>query len=831
MSLMDLVRKGMMMLTKGIWIAGKPATGRMWFTALMMTTALTGVATPRWAMAAEPSATAEQLAQSTEQRNFHIAAQSLADALPLFGQQAGLQVTAEAEAINGLASPGVQGSMAPGEALVRLLSGTGLAWRMADAKTVVLEKAGAAGAMELGPVTVEGLAALPPQAEIGNLSPAYAGGQVARGSKLGILGNRDIMDTPFNTTAYTSDLIKNQEARTVSDVLENDPSVRFSTPGGHVQEHFMIRGFETNSSDMALNGMFGLLPPGHVPTEFVERVELIKGPNALLTGLSPIGSVGGLVNLTPKRANDTPVNDITVDYTSGAQYGTHADVGRRFGTDGRFGVRFNGVYRDGETGVEGESKESQLAALALDYRGKDVRLSFDTYASRELFDGGSPFDAMMITGATSVPNAPDSDTNIFRGIYGQQESNAAVARGEYDIDKNLTAYASLGVMNHRQNGYITSTHAVNTTSTGAYVVSGVYRRDFTDSLSSEVGLRGNFNTGEIGHQMVLGYTRLEQENGTTNTSISRVASNIYAPITPPLAPISGEPYTSDISVLSSLALTDTLSAMDDRIQLTLGARHQRVESEYFNTGGQQTSKYDKDVLTPAVGLVVKPLPQVSLYGNYIEGLTKGSQVTATTATNRGTVFDPYVSKQVETGIKWDAGKIANTLSVFQITKRSQTVFNNFYSEGEQRNRGIEWNTFGQVADSVRVLGGLTYLTSEYTKHPNADVRGKEAWGVPDWQGNLGVEWDTPMLAGLTLEGRTVYTSKQYINSTNTLSIPEWWRFDVGARYTVPVHETNLTIRGYVTNLLDANYWAGTFSDGMINLSEGRTFMLSTTVGF
>ncbi|MCR6629152.1 MAG: TonB-dependent siderophore receptor [Magnetospirillum sp.] len=714
-----------------------------------------------------------------------------------------------------------------------------MAFHFTGPDTVALDKLPEGGnAMTLDPVAVEGRTMAPPQAEIDNLPPAFAGGQVARGSKVGILGNRDMMDTPFSTASYTSELIKNQEARTVADVLENDPSVRFSTPGGHVQEQFTIRGLDSSAADMALNGMYGLLPKGHTPTEFLERVELIKGPNALLTGLSPQGSVGGLISVTTKRAQDTPTNNVTVDYTSDSQVGTHVDFGRRFGTDGRVGVRVNGVYRDGETGVEGEKKENNLGAIALDYRGQDVRLSLDAYSNRDEFEGGQPFDIQMAANARSIPSAPDSDTNLFPGAHGQQESNAVLLRGEYDILRNLTAYAAVGALKFRQAGYnITSTHAQSAQANGNYNALSVSQRDDMNSLSSEFGVKGNFVTGPVKHQTVLSYSLLSQDLGTNSVrSDPAVPSNIYAPVPPLVAPLAGPIYTSERSDLSSLALADTLSILDERVQLTVGARHQTVESKYYNATGAQTSEYDKDIITPAAGLVVKPVEQVSLFGNYIEGLTKGTQVTANNAVNRFAVFSPYVSKQIETGVKWDGGNVGSTLSLFQIKKRSlsnaEVAPNSYlYTQAEQRNRGIEWSTFGSVTDQLRVLGGLVYLTSEYTKHANAAYVGNEAYGVPHWQGNLGLEWDTPMVSGLTLEGRAVYTGEQYANSANTLTIPEWWRFDIGARYATPVYGTDVTFRGYVTNLFDANYWVGSFSDNMVNLSEGRTFMLSTTVGF
>ena len=109
--------------------------------------------------------------------------------------------------------------------------------------------------------------------------PALApGGQVGKAASLGLLGNVDTLDAPFNITAYSSELIRDQNASTVAAVLENDPSVRFTTNTGHINENYLIRGFDINASEVAMNGLYGIAPDSNIPTEFIERVELLKGP-------------------------------------------------------------------------------------------------------------------------------------------------------------------------------------------------------------------------------------------------------------------------------------------------------------------------------------------------------------------------------------------------------------------------------------------------------------------------------------------------------------------------------------------------------------------------
>ena len=95
--------------------------------------------------------------------------------------------------------------------------------------------------------------------------------------------------------------------------------------------------------------------------ELAERIEVLKGPNALLTGMAPQSTIGGVVNVVPKRAPDEPLTQLTVGYNSTAQFGGHANVARRFGNDKQFGVRFNGVFRAGQTAIDGNSDQRSLA--------------------------------------------------------------------------------------------------------------------------------------------------------------------------------------------------------------------------------------------------------------------------------------------------------------------------------------------------------------------------------------------------------------------------------------------------------------------------------------
>lgn len=104
---------------------------------------------------------------------------------------------------------------------------------------------------------------------------------------------------------------------------------------------------------------------------------------------------------------------------------------------------------------------------------------------------------------------------------------------------------------------------------------------------------------------------------------------------------------------------------------------------------------------------------------------------------------------------------------------------------------------------------------------------QQAPGTPEFRVNLLGEWDTPFVPNLTLTGQIIHTSKQYLDSENTLTIPDWTRVDVGARYLLPISGHSATLRARIINLLDENYW----ETSSLNLGEPRTFIMSVSLAF
>ncbi|MGE8049244.1 TonB-dependent siderophore receptor [Pseudomonas monteilii] len=762
-------------------------------------------------------------------RTYEIAPGPLGRALSSFALASGVALSFEPALTEGLHSPGLSGAYSASDGMTRLLAGSGLELvELSNGSYQLARQASGGEGLTLAATTIDANSmrheALP---------EAYAGGQVARGGRLGMLGNKDVMDTPFNVTSYTAKTLADLQTVTVADALERDPSVRSTGQTGGIVDSFFIRGFpvgEGNLGELAFDGVYGVAPNYRVFTEYAERVEVLKGPGALMYGISPNSGVGGVINIVPKRALAEDLTRVTASYSSDTQVGGHLDISRRFGDQRQWGVRFNGSLAQGDTAIDDQQRALDIGAIALDYQGERLRLNLDFISQEERWDAASrPF---TVAPGFGVPSAASGRTNLPQDWgWSKTREQSALLGGEYDISDSLTVFAHAGGGRADVARMSDQVPRILNAAGDTSNIPGYYKFN-VDRSTADVGLRTLFETGPVNHTVTAMATRYQDELSRGINNGTPILSNIYHPVDVPKQYIAA-PKVSRVSEaeLSGVALTDTLAVLDDRVQLTLGVRRQEVESRnYLPTASAK--HYNESATTPVVGVVVKPWDNVSLYYNYVEGLSKGDNAPAG-ATNVGDAFAPYTTKQQELGVKYEHNTFMTTLSVFQIEKPSGELGtdNRFSVEAEQRNRGIELSMFGEIAPGTRLLGGVTLLDGKLTDSATAANKGNEAVGVPDVQANLWAEWDTPWAEGVTLTGGAIYTGSQYVDQANTQELDAWTRFDIGARYATRIDGRPTTFRATVQNVFDREYWSGVASYGAISPGYPRALQLSATVDF
>ncbi|WMD19986.1 TonB-dependent receptor [Achromobacter seleniivolatilans] len=805
----------------------KPLTcrtaARAWGLPLALAVALSSV----WTPAAQAQEALAGTGQAADLLTLDIPAAPLNQVLARLANESGVLLAASPDLVAGRQSGGVRGRYTRAQALAQALSGTGLRATQVAPNQYRLSVAPEAGTATLEPVTVTGSglsSALP---------PVYAGGQVASGGRIGLLGNRDDMDTPFSATQYTSKLIEDQQAQNIGDVLVNDPSVRNTYSRGAGRDEFNIRGFTLFNYDVSFNGLYGVSPRNSSSLIGVERVEVLRGPNALLNGMAPYGSVGGSINLVPKRAGPDPLNRFTLSYIGDSQFGAHADLARRYGDSQEWGVRLNVAGSGGDLPMDGAKESLGAVALGLDYQSERFRVEGDINYQNRNTDARSGLLFPPPEGV-KIGAAPDARGNFFPSwTYWKTKEWSGALRAEFDVTPDWTVYGAVGARKHDFQSMQTSWLMLD----GDGNIGAVPARlnESLISKTAEAGVRGRVMTGPIKHEPALSASVLDIDYSSARIRSRTVFSNIYQPADlpkPDIARPGDLPKTSE-SRLYSIALADTISFADDRVQLIAGFRHQTIESANFDAAtGKRASEYDKSAITPAFALTVRPTERLSLYGNYIEGLSQGGTAPEGSV-NAGEVFAPAIAKQFELGAKYDFGQFATTLSAFQIEQPSSFLdpaTRRYVANGQQRNRGLEFLVQGDAARGVRLLGGVAYTDARLTRTEGGVNDGNRAPAAPRFQFNAAAEWDTPFLPGLTLTARMLRTSQQYVDVGNTQEIPGWTRFDVGARYAFKANGTPMVVRATVENVLNKNYWQSAAREGL-TVGAPLTVLLSVSAEF
>jgi iron complex outermembrane receptor protein len=669
----------------------------------------------------------------------------------------------------------------------------------------------------------------------GELAPAYGGGQVARGADFGVLGNQRSIDVPFSMTTYTSKLIEDRQARTLGDVVDNDPSVRISSGYGNFAQLFVIRGFALTGDDVSLNGLYGVTPRQLVAVEALERVDVFKGANAFLNGASPGGSaVGGGINLQLKRAGDAPLTRVAVEGTGSGGLGTHVDVGRRFGSEGQFGARVNQTIHDGETSVDGEHRRDAQTAVSLDWHGDKLRLYADFLYQRQRVDDGR--SVVYVTG-DGIPTVPSATHNYAQPwTYSDLEDTVGIARAEYDFLPAWTAYVSGGAHHTNEHGQYASPSVDSATNATTTSRLGVPHKE--DALSAEAGVRGRFSTGPVSHLVAAGASLTRIETRSAYTMSGTLPTDLYNtqelgyPADMYVGGDWADPGVVSRTLMRSVAVSDTLGLLGDRVLFTLGARRQSIHVNGYAYTGAQDSAYDDAVTTPVLGLVIKPWRDTAFFANRTEALTQGGEAPST-ALNSGQTLAPYRSRQYEVGVKYDTRRLGASLAVFQIEQPSaytDSTTRIYSANGVQRHRGIEAQTFGEPFQGIRVIAGVSYTAAKLLDTAGGTTDGNRPIGVPGFLFNLGAEYDLPALPGLTFTANWVHTASQYLDATNTAAIPAWDRFDLGARYSRDVFGKRTTFRASVRNVANKAYWASTIG-GYLTQGEARTFLFSMTTDF
>ena len=751
---------------------------------------------------------------TSETKAFNLPAGPLDVTLTRFARTAGINLSYEPALVAAVTTKGLIGNYSIAVGLSVLLTGSGLdAVAQPGGGYVLRKSAPIANGDEarLPVVTVTASAEVDATTARQQEGKAQDGYRSKTVSSVGGLGSMPILDTPFSISVIPQELIENIQAASPDDIYKINPSTRTNTPQSTGWSPMVsIRGF--NTYDVSEDGM--RRPYNHAAVlEDKERVEVLSGLSGFLYGAAP---PAGMINYVSKRPTQERLSSITVGNYGGSQYYVHGDFGGRIDEDGRMGYRLNLVKQDGNTAIDDQKVDRTLVSGAFDWQLTD-QLLLELKASYNQYKTQAPsaywyYDSSIARGA-----APDASKNWGQSWIHDEFDNKQVGGNlTYKMNDSITlrggytkSYVDRPVQDHTTNSMDSTTQysqlRQRAGETKSEFDAGQAFADFT------------FSTADITHKLTLGYYTYTVKDWGTTYAPHTGWQGPYSVNSPTAVPEYSFPANTGGMYYQGKSTNDNF-ILGDQIQFTpqwsalVGINHSRITGESYDASGKKTqADYDKFRDSPSVSLMFKPIPTVTTYATYSEGLEMGGTAPSGSA-NENSVMAPMLSTQKEIGVKAEVGDLLLTSALFDIEKAYEfTNASNVYTQdGRQNHMGVEFSATGKLTKSLTIVGGVTFLNPS-VRGGNND--GKEPMNVAKKVAKLYSEYALSSIPGLSLTGGIYYTGEQWANDENTSRLPAYTTVDLGLRYVTIAAGKPLTLRLTVNNVEDKNYWLNSYYVG------------------
>lgn len=775
-------------------VGGKGRAGG-WLAVLMVTTAVGAagmVAVPAQAQPA-PAAQGQVLA-------FDIPAQPLADALPAFGRQAGVQVSARGDAVAGVRTAGVHGTLSVPQALSQLLSGSGVTWRLSGT-TVILERAAApAGAMTLDPVTVEG--------GQGETAHGPVPGYVARHSATASKSDTPLLETPQSITVVGAEEMEARNVQTLEDAIKYTPGVNLSygATGDNRSSWYQMRGFSVTTTFFR----DGLKVSGQnwqrVDPYLLERVEILRGPASVLYGQNV---PGGMVNSITKRPQDGFAAEAAVEYGTSDWKRVEADITGPLNADGTLLYRVTAGLHDSEgmNRIDHDRNERRMVAPSLTWTPREgTELTLSVVRQEDESSGWWPRMVRRTAAGKSDPSvylgSPDYDD------YRQEQTHVTLL-GEHAVDDtlklSLSARYSTVSLDYRQTWPGTVQRGGTTISRSNYA----YQQD-AEVYALDVRVEKKLSLLSTQHTLTGGFDYLYQNRNNFFGSATDYTVSLFNPDHSLYRTAAATSYSKGDERAPGVYGQDQI-AIGDHWVVLLGGR--------VDLAGAAAGVYYDDTFTGRVGVAYKTGFGLVPYASYAESFEPQSG-----AGWSGSAFEPTTGRQYEVGVKYEPPGVnaIATLALFDLRKQNVLTTDPdpthicngsacSVQTGEVKSQGVEASLTMGLTEGLRMVASYTYNPVEVSKSNNAAEVGRQQANTPVHTAGLWLDYavkDGPLAGlgvggGLRFIGKTESAARDIVMSPQVLD-EAMLRYDL-EKWRLAVNVKNLFDREIDYNCTNSTY--------------------------
>ena len=650
-----------------------------------------------------------------------------------------------------------------------------------------------------------------------------------------------LRDVPQAVTVISGKLISDQAMRGMADVVRYVPGVGMAQGEGH-RDAPIFRG-NVSTSDFYIDGLRDDLQ--YLRDLYnVDRVEVLKGPNAMIFGR---GGAGGVINRVSRQADWNEHRTLDVQLGDYNRSRASIDVGQPVNDIAAF--RVAAMYEDSGSFRDDVDVERYGINPTVSLRlGENTRatLGYEYFRDARTTDRGVPSfrgKPLAISRAAFFGD-PDQSRGFVRVQTYSAVINHAFANGV--TLRNATRFGDYDKL--YQNVY---PDAVNVAGTHVALLAynaATARRN----LFNQTDLSFDFNTGRLEHTLLAGaeYGRQETENLRLNGVFPGVTSSpCVAASTPPrvrtnagCVPIGSAngrvsvvfpqaaagPDNAGVARVGAVYVQDQIR-FGDHWQAILGARLDRFEVDFAPRTGRALKSED-DLFSPRVGLVYKPVEPVSIYASYsLSHVPRaGEQLSSLSLTNEN--LDPETFKNQEVGIKWDVlPTLSATAAVYRLDRTNVAVpVTPTVSQlvKAQRSEGMELEISGDITSAWSIAGGYAYQDARITRAIPGTVAGTRLAQVPRHSASLWNRYDVAPGWGVGLG--VIYRGEVFATTSNTVTLPRFTRVDAALFHTVSPH---LQLQLNVENLLDKTYYASAHTNDNISPGAPRSVYLGARITF
>ena len=636
----------------------------------------------------------------------------------------------------------------------------------------------------------------------------------------------ELRDTPASVQVIPQQVIKDQGATSVREIVRNASGVNYAESGGNRTEQFIIRGFVAENG-IFRNGFRDDFFTIRAVTELanIDRVEVLKGPASILFGRS---DPAGIINYVTKKPLREPFYEIAFIAGSFDFYRPTLDISGPLTENGNLAYRLNAAYENAGSFRDGVERDRFFVAPVLSWQISDdteLTLEYSYLNSTQPVDRG-----LVILSDNEVADIPFSTFLGDPDIRQDVEENRTELYLDHSFNNNLSLRTLLRYTTATETGAgITSQISDDSEDDRNFPVEeGSDAEGSFETFTIQNDLTGKFNTGSLEHTLLFGveyFTGQQDFIGETRSSgtIDIFNASAFEPVTdePFELIFEGEFTTESFGIF----LQDQIAILDN-FQLVIGGRFDTVDTAEEDFIGGEVFEADGDDFTPRVGIVYQPIEPVSLYASFSQSFfpSFGTSVD-------GEAFEPTKGTVFEIGVKSEIikDKLSSTLALYDTTLTNVATEDpdnpDFEIQtGEQNSQGIELDVTGEILPGWNIFAGYAYTDAKVTED-NVIPEGNRLVNVPENNFNL---WTTytlqkGSLAGLGFGAGVFFIDERAGDLDNSFFVDGYTRVDAAIYYEKENYRAAVNFK----NLFNANFIEGTNSRQRIQ--PGAPFAVQGTV--